>query len=690
MGVTLEPGEMFAGYQILRKLGAGGMGAVYQARDRDLPRFVALKLLTLPGGEQAHRARFQREADTVARLQHPNIVTVYARGEEDDRLWISMTFVDGSDVARALRDGPLHPARAVRIIAETAAALDHAHDTGILHRDVKPANILLADGRPERVLLTDFGIAKSLDESRQLTQNGEILASFQYAAPERLTRPAEADRRADVYSLGCTLFHMLTGEAPYPGQNVGQIVYGHAYEPVPVPSDRNPTLPRGFDELIARAMAKDPERRFPTCTHLAWSASRILRQNTTPHTGLSTSVHRSGPRSLVTQPGHNATTMPPAPLPSRPTGPPPARQGTEPGAARQTTGPVPTLPATGPAPTRQTTGPAPTRQATGPAPTRQATGPAPTRWVTGTAPTRQNTGPAPTLRNTGPAPTRLVTGPMPAEHHDAIGIGARTGSDIGTGSDNGAGTGVGTTNPGKRGTVARIVVAFALVVIVAGLGYLVVHTGDHQPALKSDATTSPTPTTTSAIPTTDTSVTDTPTVTTDKPIVTTPTAQPAKTIPVPNVVGMAITQAKARLEKDGFTVKTVQREDKRDKGTVVELAPTAGSEQPAGATITVYVASGPTTITVPALTGLSPDAVTAALKAAGLSGAVKQIYAPVTDSTKIGKVIDQNPAAGTSVAADLTITITVGATSTTTSPITTPQKTTPAATTPPTTTASTY
>ncbi|MFE3099591.1 protein kinase domain-containing protein [Nocardia tengchongensis] len=673
VGVTLEPGEMFAGYQILRKLGAGGMGAVYQARDRDLPRFVALKLLTLPGGEQAHRARFQREADTVARLQHPNIVTVYARGEEDDRLWISMTFVDGSDVARALRDGPLHPARAVRIIAETAAALDHAHATGILHRDVKPANILLADGRPERVLLTDFGIAKSLDESRQLTQNGEILASFQYAAPERLTRPAEADRRADVYSLGCTLFHMLTGEAPYPGQNVGQIVYGHAYEPVPVPSDRNPTLPRGFDELIARAMAKDPERRFPTCTHLAWSASRILRQNTTPHTGLSTSVHRRGPRSLVTQPGHNATTMPPAPLPARPTWPPPTRRDTEPGAARQTTGPAPTLPATGPAPTRH------------------ATGPAPTRWVTGTAPTRQNTGPAPTLRNTGPAPTRLVTGPMPAEQHEAIGIGARTGSDIGTGSDTGTGTGVGTTNPGKRGTVARIVVAFALVVIVAGLGYLVVHTGNHQPSLKSDASTSQSPTTTPAISTTDTSVTDTPTVTTDKPIVTTPTAQPAKTIPVPNVVGMAITQAKARLEKDGFTVKTVQREDKRDKGTVVELAPSAGTEQPAGATITVYVASGPTTITVPTLNGLSPDAVAAALKAAGWSGSVKQIYAAVTDSAKIGKVIDQNPTAGTAVAPDLTITITVGANTTSTSPTTTPQKTTPpSTTTTPTTIGSAY
>ncbi|MFC7427703.1 PASTA domain-containing protein [Nocardia tengchongensis] len=363
--------------------------------------------------------------------------------------------------------------------------------------------------------------------------------------------------------------------------------------------------------------------------------------------------------------------MPPAPLPSRPTGPPHTRQDTEPGAARQTTGPAPTLPATGPAPARQ------------------ATGPAPTRWVTGTAPTRQNTGPAPTLRNTGPAPTRLVTGPLPAEHHEAIGIGACTGSDIGTGSDTDTGTDIGTTNPGKRGTVARIVVAFALVVIVAGLGYLVVHTGNHQPSLKSDAATSQSPTTTPAISTTDTSVTDTPTVTTDKPIVTTPTAQPAKTIPVPNVVGMTITQAKARLEKDGFTVKTVQREDKRDKGTVVELAPAAGSEQPAGATITVYVASGPTTITVPTLTGLSPDAVTTALKAAGWSGSVKQIYAAVTDSAKIGKVIDQNPTAGTAVAPDLTITITVGANTTTTSPTTTPQKSTTPITTP-TTTASAY
>ncbi|MEC3957559.1 protein kinase [Nocardia sp. CDC153] len=563
----LRPGEYFAGYQILRKLGAGGMGAVYQARDRDLPRFVALKLLSMPdGGDLDHRVRFRREADTVARLQHPNIVTVYARGEDDDRLWIAMTFVDGSDVARALREGAMHPVRAVRIISETAAALDHAHETGILHRDVKPANILLAEGRPERALLTDFGIAKAMDESQQLTRCGEILASFQYAAPERVTRPGEVDRRADVYSLGCTLFHMLTGEPPYPGQNVSRIIHGHAYEPVPLPSHRNPMLPRGFDNVIARAMAKEPERRFDNCAQLAWTAAEALQRT-------ATTARR------------NTTTT-----------------------ARRTTQPQP--------------------------PTVSAPPPTP-------EPRRAPTLLAPTVR------------PEPTAHRD-IGIGHRD-SDLGTAP----------AVSGKGGRTIRFVIGLALVVSLALVAYLLARADDGHPNT-SALTTSVVPITTTTVPVT---TTTTPPSTTSEPPTTTTaytmsktTEQPPKTVAVPDVVGSPIATAKAQLEKDGFTVKQVQRDDKRTKGTVIETDPAAGTQHAVGSTITVYVSNGPapTTITVPNLVGLSYATVTSTLQGLGWHGTLQQLYAKVTDPAKVGKVVEQTPAAGTTSALDSIVIVTVG------------------------------
>ncbi|MFE3002668.1 protein kinase [Nocardia sp. NPDC059246] len=692
MGSTLEPGEVFAGYQILRKLGAGGMGAVYQARDRDLPRFVALKLLTLPGGESQHRVRFRREADTVARLQHPNIVTVYARGEEDDRLWISMTFVDGTDVARALRPGAMHPARAVRIIAETAAALDHAHDTGILHRDVKPANILLSDGRPERALLTDFGIAKTLDESRQLTQRGEILASFQYAAPERLTRPGEADRRADVYSLGCTLYHMLTGQPPYPGQNVGQIIYGHAYEAVPVPSERNPGLPRGFDELIARAMAKDPGRRFTTCTQMAWSAQQILRQPAPPLTGPPpATIDLSGPRPAATQPRPAATTLPPAPAPTHPvsTHPPstpPAPTGTGPTTTVSTrTGPTPMPNRTGPipAPSRVDPTPAPARTGTTPilAQTSPAPAPAPAPARTESPTGHARTDPTPMPIRSGPAPVsaRRAPAPMPTRTESPTGP-ARIGpppapthpvSEPGPSEwveRDPIGIGIGTPVHGKRGSGLRILMALLLVVALAAVGYLLVRIGDQHQDLTPMATTAPMTTTTSPAVTTTSPVAyaePTPISQVVIPPVTTPytspiTSYPPKTIAVPDVVGTAIAQAKAQLEKDGFVVQQAEREDKHAKGTVVGLDPAAGTVKAVGSTVTVYVSTGAATITLPTLTNLTPAAVTTTLQALGWHGTVQQSTVKVTDPAKVGKVVGQNPAAGTAVAVGATVTITVG------------------------------
>lgn len=273
----LEPGTEFAGYRVERLLGAGGMGQVYLARDRDLPRPVALKLLhPVAGDDTGVRARFLREADTVARLAHPNIVAVYARGEEQHRLWMAMQYIEGTDVAAVLRDGPIRPDHAVRITEETARALDHAHRAGVLHRDVKPANILLAWGEQQQVFLTDFGIAKALDRSDGLTRTGELYASFHYAAPEYFEMRPDIDRRADVYSLGCTLYYMLTGRLPFPAATTGALINAHLNAPVPVPSQIDPRLPRGFDGVIAKAMAKNPAERFTGCGELAQAARRAL------------------------------------------------------------------------------------------------------------------------------------------------------------------------------------------------------------------------------------------------------------------------------------------------------------------------------------------------------------------------------------------------------------------------------
>ncbi|WP_067709808.1 serine/threonine-protein kinase [Nocardia yamanashiensis] len=321
MGRTLERGQVFAGYLVERLLGVGGMGEVYLARDRDLPRPVALKLLA-PGksDDPEVRARFLREADTAARLSHPNIVAVYARGNDDHRLWMAMQYIEGTDVAEVLAQGPLRPEHAVRILGETARALDHAHRAGVLHRDVKPANILLAWGPEQRVFLADFGIAKALDQTGALTRTGEMYASFQYASPEQFELRADLDQRADVYALGCTLFHMLTGELPFPGQTTAQLVAGHLHGEIPHPSVRRPGVPTAFDQVIARALAKQPGDRYGSCGELAAAAEQAL--GTPVHTG--SPWQDLGPRpAFAPLPvyGSGATTRPqdaPAPVTTGP------------------------------------------------------------------------------------------------------------------------------------------------------------------------------------------------------------------------------------------------------------------------------------------------------------------------------------------------------------------------------------
>nr|WP_232542424.1 serine/threonine-protein kinase [Nocardia bovistercoris] len=270
----MRAGEVVAGFVIEGVLGAGGMGAVYVARHPRLERRVALKVLhdSLAGDRRA-RAAFEREAALAARLEHPNIVTVYDRsGPEDPMLWLSMRHIPGGDVGVLLNAAPsgLPAEVAVAVIADAAAALDYAHSQDVLHRDVKPANLLIEpDPRHgQRALLTDFGIARTLDDTVTLA---EVAATLAYAAPERFTR-RPVDHRADIYSLGCTLYHLLTGTVPFRGGGAVEVIAAHLNDPPPNLRLSRSDLPTAMDAVIATALAKDPADRYPSCLAFAEAA----------------------------------------------------------------------------------------------------------------------------------------------------------------------------------------------------------------------------------------------------------------------------------------------------------------------------------------------------------------------------------------------------------------------------------
>ncbi len=281
--MVLNPGEQFAGYTIESVLGTGGMGAVYLAKHPRLPRRDALKLLNPAFSKDPNfRARFEREADLAAGLVHRNIVAVYDRGSVDGQLWISMQYVAGMDASVAARagDGSMTPHRVVHIISEVGAGLDYAHRAGLLHRDVKPANILLAapddPGEPEHVLLTDFGIAKSTTEEVQhLTGTGNLLATLAYASPEQI-EARHLDHRVDIYALGCVLFELLTGSVPYAESSPFATMTAHLKSPIPRATDKVPWLPPGLDAVVAKALAKNPDDRYNSCRELSLAARAAL------------------------------------------------------------------------------------------------------------------------------------------------------------------------------------------------------------------------------------------------------------------------------------------------------------------------------------------------------------------------------------------------------------------------------
>jgi len=267
--VKLVEGTPFGRYRLIELLGRGGMGEVWRAYDTEANnRTVAIKVLPAHlVGDSSFVRRFRREAEAAAQLNNPHIIPIHNYGEIDGRLYVDMRLVEGRDLQHVLDDGPLEPARAVRIIEQVARALQAAHKVGLIHRDVKPSNILVDDD--DFAYLIDFGIARGADQTG-LTSAGDVIGSLHYMAPERL-RAQEADARADIYALACVLYECLTGSRPFPGDSMESQMAAHLTNPPPQPSTRH-DVPALLDVVIAKGMAKNPDQRYPTTIELANAA----------------------------------------------------------------------------------------------------------------------------------------------------------------------------------------------------------------------------------------------------------------------------------------------------------------------------------------------------------------------------------------------------------------------------------
>jgi len=271
----LPPGTIFAGCRIEGVLGRGGMGVIYRATEQRLGRPVALKLIaTEQAADPDVRERFEREARLTASIEHPNVVPVYAAGDQDGHLYLVMRYVPGTDLQDLLkREGRLEPTRAAAIVAQVADALDAAHAAGLVHRDVKPANVLVA--ARDHVYLSDFGITRVQSAETRITDSGNWIGTVDFMSPEHLCGEP-TDARSDVYALGCVLHAALTGTPPFRRDTVPATITAHLHDPPPRPSDA-PGVPRAFDQVIARALAKEPGDRYPSAGDLGRAALAAAR-----------------------------------------------------------------------------------------------------------------------------------------------------------------------------------------------------------------------------------------------------------------------------------------------------------------------------------------------------------------------------------------------------------------------------
>ncbi|OMC29774.1 serine/threonine protein kinase, partial [Mycobacterium colombiense] len=310
-------GTQFGPYRLRRLVGRGGMGDVYEAEDTVRERIVALKLMSRTlSNDPVFRSRMQREARTAGRLHEPHVVPIHDFGEIDGQLYVDMRLIDGKDLATMLkRYGPISPPRAIAIIRQIGSALDAAHTAGILHRDVKPENILVS--ADDFAYLVDFGIASATSDEK-LTQFGTTVGTAKYMAPERFG-DSEITAQADIYALACVLYECLTGSPPYTGDQLS-VMGAHVHQPIPRPSAARPSIPAAFDGVIARGMAKDPADRFLTCGDLSAAAYGALAAPDQDRATdiLERSQMATPPAAFAGQPARGFAAGIPAPTPHQP------------------------------------------------------------------------------------------------------------------------------------------------------------------------------------------------------------------------------------------------------------------------------------------------------------------------------------------------------------------------------------
>jgi len=283
-------GDLLAGrFELEELVGSGGMSSVYRAHDRVLDRRVAVKVLHRHySGDDEYVQRFLREARTVASLSHPNVVTVIDRGEHDGQQFIVFELIDGDNLKRLIeRNGPAPVERALELAIQIARGLEAAHERGLVHRDVKPQNVLLnGDGRAK---VTDFGIAREIDVQQGMTQTGTVLGTSDYISPEQ-AQGRHVDEHTDVYSLGVVLYELLTGELPFTGENFVAVAMGHINDPAPSVLELRPAVPPRIAAAVARALEKDPRARWATMAAFRGELEAILREIRGGETGAATVV----------------------------------------------------------------------------------------------------------------------------------------------------------------------------------------------------------------------------------------------------------------------------------------------------------------------------------------------------------------------------------------------------------------